>query len=514
MKVLRKLLPWVGLALLLGLTFATRCWNWERVFAGGKVYFVDADCYSRMTRVHRVAAEPWLPIRFHDFENAPTGTLPHTTAPMDLIVAALAGLLRFTAQPIDFAGAFVSPILGVLLVGFLWWWGRRLALPFRHAALLVVMISPILCHGFLLGRPDHQSLILLLTGIALAAEIAIWIQPHAVWSFLSAGCWALALWTSLFEPLILLIVTLGCRLITLGRDALRIRRPLAPTIFLLVAAGGFLFDGWRAPPTAPEIREFFPRWSMTIGELGHLKFSQLFMWTGWLLPVVPVLLGLRFYKEKNRLPLALAVLLVVTIGLSLWYARWGYFLALVFALSLPFALRAVPARPVVWGIFLISLWPVAAEWERQLFPDEKQAEANAENLEDAILLRETARALVSPEQTIILAPWWLSPALAYWSGQPCVAGSSHQSLPGIVDTARFYLSNDIESAHGILQKRRVRYVVAYEPSRVITNSAQILGHPPGREPLGKVLYENPYAAPDFLHLVYENKYFKVYEVKE
>ena len=35
-----------------------------------------------------------------------------------------------------------------------------------------------------------------------------------------------------------------------------------------------------------------------------------------------------------------------------------------------------------------------------------------------------------PPATTILAPWWLSPPLAYWSGQPAVAGSSHEALPG------------------------------------------------------------------------------------
>ena len=30
------------------------------------------------------------------------------------------------------------------------------------------------------------------------------------------------------------------------------------------------------------------------------------------------------------------------------------------------------------------------------------------------------------------------PAIAYWSGQRCVSGSSHQSLPGTVDSSRFF----------------------------------------------------------------------------
>jgi hypothetical protein len=109
--------------------------------------------------------------------------------------------------------------------------------------------------------------------------------------------------------------------------------------------------------------------------------------------------------------------------------RWGYFLAIVFALSLPWALAAIPSKSVAWLAFVISLWPIAGEWDRLLYPDEQARMAREEDREDAFLLRETAKALVSPERAIILAPWWLSPAIAYWSGQRCVSGSSHQSLP-------------------------------------------------------------------------------------
>jgi hypothetical protein len=194
--------------------------------------------------------------------------------------------------------------------------------------------------------------------------------------------------------------------------------------------------------------------------------------------------------------------------------RWGYFLALAFALSLPWALAAIPWRPVAWLTFVISLWPVAAEWDQQLYPDERNRTAREEDREDSFLLRETAQALISPARAIILAPWWLSPAIAYWSGQRCVSGSSHQSLPGTMDSARFYLSTAPEEACEILKKRSVNYVIAYEPSRVISNSAQILGRTPSDEPLGKILYEQPYSAPAFLRLVYENRFFRVFEVAD
>lgn len=510
----RNLLPWAELAIWLALTLAACCWNWKQVFVGGQIYFADPDCYSRMTRAQQVVANPWKAIKFHDFENAPLGVTPHTTAPMDLLVAGLAGvfhLLYRTAgpSPLDLAGAFISPILGLTLVAFLWCWGRKLALPYRQGILAIAAVSPILAHGFQLGRPDHQSLIILLVAVALAMEIGQWKRPQRAWEICSAVLWALALWTSFFEPLVLLAATVLMRLAVLGRNALPDRT--AAAVFVLLLFGAILFDGWRVRVPSAEERDYFLRWALNIGELRRATLPQLFYWTGWLLTVSPALLFWRSWTEGDRPYAALAALLLFLIGLSLWHMRWGYFLAIAFALSLPWALATIPWRPVAWLALAISLWPVATEWDRQLFPDERIRTAREEDREDAYLLRETARALISSERAIILAPWWLSPAIAYWSGQRCVSGSSHQSLPGTVDSSRFYLSSAPHEAREILRKRSVNYVVAYEPARVISNSGQILGFATPARPLGEILYDHPNAAPSFLRLVYENRFFKVFE---
>jgi hypothetical protein len=520
MRLSGNLLRGAGLAMWLALALAGYSWNWRQVFVGGETYFADPDCYARMTRVQQFIAAPWKPVRFHDFENAPVGTTPHTTAPLDLLLVALCGGFHLVQRiagvpspspPLDLAGAFVSPLLGLALVAFLWWWGRKLALPYRNAMLVIAAVSPILVHGFQLGRPDHQSLIMLLVGAALATEISLWREPSRSSELLSAALWALALWTSFFEPLVLLGATALMRLAVLGRNAIPSRDALL--VFALLLLSAILFDGWRIRTPSIEERTYFFRWALNIGELRQATLPELFRWTGWLLIASPLLLLWRFGKQRDRACAALALFLLLLTGLSLWHMRWGYFLAIGFALSLPFALAAIPSKPVVWLVFAISLWPMAAEWERQLFPDEEAKVAREEDRQDAFLLRQTSHALISPQRTIILAPWWLSPALTYWSGQHSVGGSSHQSLPGTVDTARFYLSKTSEEAREILSRRSVNYVIAYEPSRVVSNSAQILGTPAPEKPLGEILYEHPYAAPDFLGLVYENRYFKIFEVR-
>lgn len=512
MKLLRIFLWMAGLAVWMSLAMGVRCWNWPQVFTGGQTYFIDADCYSRMTRVQMVMTHPWQPIRTHAFENAPMGTIPHTTAPMDLAIAGLALALKPVSwHAVEMAGAFVSPLLGMLLVGFLAWWGWKKRLPYRWAMTGLACFSPLLVHGFLLGRPDHQSLILLLIGVAWAAELTLWERPSRGWHIVSGVVWGLALWTSLFEPLILLALALAGRAVMVGWRSLSTLPAVAS--FVVIAGGGLLFDGWRFRPPTAEEADLFWRWAGNIGELRRASLEQLCAWTGWLLPVAPALLLYRAARRKERVAALLAALLVILGGLSLWQMRWGYFLILAFALALPWILGAIRWRWAAWLLFTASLWPVAREWDRQVFPDEERQAILAEEQADRILLKETAKALVSFKPPILLAPWWLSPALAYWSGGYCVGGSSHQSLPGNVDTARFYLATDMTEAADILKKRHVEYVVAYEPGRVISNSAQILGQPAPAHPLAELLYNHPGLAPKFLNLVYENQYFKVYEVR-
>jgi hypothetical protein len=135
-----------------------------------------------------------------------------------------------------------------------------------------------------------------------------------------------------------------------------------------------------------------------------------------------------------------------------------------------------------------------------------------EALVDQVLLREAALVLGDRDPGGVLAPWWFCPAIVWWSGMPCLGGTSHQSLPGTVDSSRFYLATDEATAREILSRRQVRYVVAYEPDRVIANAVQILGEPALSGTMAERLYNRPQASPSFLRLVYRNRFFRVFEV--
>jgi hypothetical protein len=94
-----------------------------------------------------------------------------------------------------------------------------------------------------------------------------------------------------------------------------------------------------------------------------------------------------------------------------------------------------------------------------------------------------------------------------------VAGSSHESLPGIADTARFYLETDAKAGAELLKKRGVRRVVAYDADRVETTSATILNRRAASEDcLAKILDHRATQAPPFLRLSLQNGTAKIFEV--
>jgi asparagine N-glycosylation enzyme membrane subunit Stt3 len=207
--VIRWTLCVIEIAILSVLILATRCANYQDVFVAGNIYFTDADCYARMTRVQMCSRHPGLIVRHHVFENFPTGTTPHTTAPLDYLVLALSMLLKpFTAHALDLAGALISPLLALLGGWFLWWWSKRMKLRYRWVMLMLYAISPILVHGTEVGRPDHQSLLMLLVTIAVCAEWSLRAEDGIIlagdrskWSVVSGVAWGLAIWTSAYESL-------------------------------------------------------------------------------------------------------------------------------------------------------------------------------------------------------------------------------------------------------------------------------------------------------------------------
>ena len=206
------------------------------------------------------------------------------------------------------------------------------------------------------------------------------------------------------------------------------------------------------------------------------------------------------------------VLLVATYFLTVWQARWGYFFLLILALALPALLEPIKSGVAVWLAFVLSTFPILRDWDERLWPNEAQLARRMEKQVQSVEIRDLAVSLRSPEVHPFLAPWWLSPSIAYWSGQPGVAGSSHESLEGIEESARFFLSESLQEEHEILEKGQVAWVFAYDSDRVAQNSAAILREPLPSQPLCRTLDRTPSQAPPFLFFYAQNPTCKLYRV--
>ena len=206
------------------------------------------------------------------------------------------------------------------------------------------------------------------------------------------------------------------------------------------------------------------------------------------------------------------VLLVATYFLTVWQARWGYFFVLIFALALPALLAPIRSSAAVWIAFVLSLFPILRDWDEGLWPNEEQLGRRIEKRIESAQVRDVALTLQSNEVHPFLAPWWLSPSIAYWSGQPGVTGSSHESLKGIDESARFFLSENLQEEREILEKRHVAWVFAYDSDRVAQNSGAILNEPVPLQPLCRLLDRTPSQAPQFLILFAQTAAFKLYRV--
>jgi hypothetical protein len=520
--VLRGIALLLEVIILSALIVATRCANYQDVFVAGNIYFADADCYARMTRVRICAQHPGTIIRHHDFENFPHGTTPHTTAPLDYLILALGLLFQpFTAQPIDLAGAIVSPLLALAIGWFLWWWSRRMKLRYRWAALLLFALSPILVHGTEVGRPDHQSLILLLTSIGICAELSLHIASSRSWSLTSGFAWGMALWVSFYEPAVLILVIAGFYVIC-DRKQFTIRsRRIGCIVFAVIVAMAFLIEQ-RLPHFLIFANDpIFRNWSHAIGELMPVSAIDpiWFRWCGSLLVAMPLIILLMSRKSFLGAPGGRAVpvcaaLLVTCYLLTLWQARWGYFFGVVFAIALPILFESFKYRALAWIAFAISLFPILQEWDARLWPNESESMRRMQARLERLEWRELAKQIRPRQTQAFLAPWWLSPAIAYCSEQPGLAGSSHESLPGIAESARFCLTSDPRIAYDILQRYRIAWVFVYDSDRVLENSAAVLNAPIPSDALVRILDRSPSRAPDFVRLKFQTGSGKLYSVNQ
>lgn len=164
----------------------------------------DTDTYTRLVRVQELAeGGGWFNSKTERM-NAPYGDVLNWTRPLDVLIIAgalpLKSELGYTwREAIFWSGALLPPVLQ-LLFGFAVVW---MAAPFFSAAsrpllMLFVCAQPIIFYYNLVGRPDHQTVLLVCTALILGFIIRAllkWDRPLRLG--LWAGLWAgLGLWMS------------------------------------------------------------------------------------------------------------------------------------------------------------------------------------------------------------------------------------------------------------------------------------------------------------------------------
>jgi hypothetical protein len=328
------------------------------------------------------------------------------------------------------------------------------------------------------------------------------------WAITAGLAWGMALWVSLYEPAILL-VTVAALLLVFERRAFLARERQwewgALGALLLLS---FLVEGWRLGGLEPEVVRYFRAWGRTVGELHSLSPAEpiLRQWMGWLYYLAPLLLLAAQRLDRRAWPWL--VMFLVTLGLTCWQWRWGYFVALVFAMTLPWLLAPLRRWWIAALVLAASLFGTAGAWDAMYFPDASADEASNSRIQERVRLRAVAAYIHGP----FLAPWWESPAVAYWSRHPGVAGSSHQSLPGIVDVSRFYLDVQDAAAPEILRRRKVEFVLTDEPSRLTDQASRLLGVEPAPDCLANRLAKDAYTAEPYLRPVFTNLFFTLFDV--
>jgi hypothetical protein len=172
--------------------------------------------------------------------------------------------------------------------------------------------------------------------------------------------------------------------------------------------------------------------------------------------------------------LLLILLIAVLVAIALLPNEWAHF----FTIGNPLSDEGVgQVTPNFWmRLIIVAILFVGSarnDWEQV------SNHGKVPPIQPSLQLVQISHAMDGPGA--IMAPWWLSPGLLYFSGHPIVSGSSHEGMSGIVDSAKFFTATSWTQAEQILDRRKVHWVVVWDDPRlvypVLSNSQRILGLP-------------------------------------
>jgi hypothetical protein len=421
-------------------------------------WMVEADCYSQMARVQRILAGQGLIQSHFKVENWPEGLIPSTTAPFDYVILLLyAPLTLVTKNPLDWAGALISPALWLAMVFFwIFFRSREFSLVGRAILLMGSSALPAFIWATACGRPRHQSLILALMAMGLTAEYERWeveFTPKRAWNIFGGIVWGLACWTSLFEPVLVVTVLILFNLAIRRRENFAFLVSFGTVMLIaLFLEGVHIF----IPPT--QYLDALARWLNTIAEVRGVDATSFVEQMTYLSFVVLVpFVSWQLWKREGdrRTDVLLILLTAILVVLCLVQQRWVYYANLA---ELFLIVRYCQVQPLRWTqslVMTVFLFGIGYDNTLQV-----QGRLHAPPNQPSLQLMQISHAIDGTGG--IMAPWWLSPGLLYFSGQPIVSGSSHCGIAGIVASAQFFSADSWTEAERILKERQVRWVVVWD----------------------------------------------------
>ena len=162
---------------------------------------VDTDSYTRLNRVLFVLEQGHWNDSIYPRSNAPYGESIHWTKPMDLVLLTGGSLLALVmpfSTGLHFWGVVISPVLYVVaFMGIFYLMRESLDRLGMILLTIVFLLQPILASYFMIGRPDHHSLILAVFCWFLAG-LYKWSAHTLHWRhfFFIGGMGAVGLWVS------------------------------------------------------------------------------------------------------------------------------------------------------------------------------------------------------------------------------------------------------------------------------------------------------------------------------
>jgi len=162
---------------------------------------VDTDSYTRLNRVLFIHDQGHWNASVYPRSNAPYGESIHWTKPMDLILLAGGAVLSLGmpfATALHLWGVVLSPILHLIAFGGLAWlfWERADRLG-KLLLLMTFLLQPFLTSYFMIGRPDHHSLLLtIFCWFLYGLHQGMQSSPRVGHFVLIGGLGALGLWVS------------------------------------------------------------------------------------------------------------------------------------------------------------------------------------------------------------------------------------------------------------------------------------------------------------------------------